>query len=124
METTQKRGFFKGNLPKPFSRAKKLTTPHQVVPCSPSISNSGVFTGQNLVNYPSISRVPPSICEQKNVANLPSLVQKVSHGSIIKPPSCYDQNGFANDTWGHGDLNVDINAATYILGVRKRFEEY
>ncbi|XWS22793.1 hypothetical protein CRYUN_Cryun29cG0066600 [Craigia yunnanensis] len=144
MEATQKRGFFKSKLAKSFSRVTKRTTSQQqcgsssgsskVVPCSLSIPNgssSGVFTGQNLANYSSIPRVstysyakskqPTSFHEQKNVANLPSSMQKVSYASF-KPPSFYDHNGYANDTWGHGDENVDFKATSYISNVRERFK--
>ncbi|XWS34536.1 hypothetical protein CRYUN_Cryun21dG0047000 [Craigia yunnanensis] len=143
MEATQNRGFFKGKLAKSFSRITKRTTSHQqcgsssskVVPCSPSISNgssSGVFTDQNLANYSSIPRVlstysyasfkqQTSFHEQKNVANLRSSMQKVSYASL-KPPSFNDQKGYANDTWGHGDENVDFKATSYISTVRERFK--
>ncbi|XVF02789.1 hypothetical protein REPUB_Repub04eG0204500 [Reevesia pubescens] len=148
MEATQKRGFFKGKLAKSFSRVTKsrTTSSHQqcgsssgsskVVPCLPSLisngsSSAGVFTSQNLANYSTIPRVstysyasskqPTSFHEQKSVTNLPSSMQKVSYASV-KPPSFYDQNGYANDIWGHGDENVDFKASSYISNVRERFK--
>ena len=143
MEATQKRGFFKGKLAKSFSRVTKPRTTLQqcgnssgsikVVPCSQSISNgssAGFFSGQNLENYsknPMVSTYSyassnqPSFHEQKNVANLPSSMQKASYASF-KPPSFNDQKGYANDTWGHGDENVDFKATSYISSVRERFK--
>ncbi|XWS69283.1 hypothetical protein CRYUN_Cryun04dG0165800 [Craigia yunnanensis] len=145
MEATQKRGFFKGKLAKSFSRVTKpRSTSHQqcgsssesskVFPCLPSISNgssAGVLTGQNLENYSTIpsvstysyssSKRPTSFHKQKNVANLSSSMHKLSYASF-KPPSFYDQNGYANDTWGLGDENVDFKATSYISNVRERFK--
>ncbi|XVF43680.1 hypothetical protein PTKIN_Ptkin02bG0059900 [Pterospermum kingtungense] len=123
MEATQKRGFFKGKLAKPFSRPTK-TTSHQkcngsstsgssckVVPCTPMVST---------YSYAS-SKHPTSFYEQKNVANLSSSMQKVSYASF-KSPSFYDQTGYANDTWGPADENVDFMATSYIVNARERFK--
>ncbi|XVF85305.1 hypothetical protein PTKIN_Ptkin17bG0107000 [Pterospermum kingtungense] len=113
------------------------STSSKVVPCSPwmssdsTYSSSGAFiTGQkpqNMANYSSVPRVstcsyatykqPTSFHEQD-----PSSVQKVSYASF-KPPSFYDQNGYANDTWGHADENVDFKATSYITVVRERFNK-
>ena len=48
-------------------------------------------------------------------------MQKASYASF-KPPSFYDQNGYANETWGHGDENVDLKATSYISNVRESFK--
>ena len=48
-------------------------------------------------------------------------MQKVSYASF-KPPSFNDQKGYANDTWGHGDENVDFKATSYISNVRESFK--
>ncbi|EOX99774.1 Uncharacterized protein TCM_008687 [Theobroma cacao] len=145
MEATQKKGLFKGKVAKCFSRVTKRTShPQQsrsgsskVGPCPtpPSIENgNGFLTGRNLGNYSSIPKVstysyasskqPTSFHEQKNVANpIPSSTQKVSYASFMPTKySFYDQNGYANDTWGHGDENVDFKATSYISNVRERFE--
>lgn len=117
MEATQKRGFFKGNLAKPFSRLTKtachpkqssLSSSSKVVPCSPSVSTSGVYMGQNLANYSTTPRVSTYSYEQKiNVANFSSSMQKVS---------------YANETWGPGDENVDSLATSYISNALERFK--
>ncbi|KAE8680942.1 hypothetical protein F3Y22_tig00111358pilonHSYRG00083 [Hibiscus syriacus] len=112
METTQKKkGLFKRKLPNPFSRlvTKASSASRKVSPST--ISN----TDQNMakLNYSTI----PTVSKQ------PTGFNKHEAVSYFKPPSFYDDhNGFANETWGRGDQNVDSMAATFISNVRQRFE--
>ncbi|PPD91758.1 hypothetical protein GOBAR_DD11297 [Gossypium barbadense] len=128
MEATHhKKGFFKGKLAKSFSRITKARTTSsgsnsssKVVPCSTPSSTSSMYSSIPKVSTYSYasSKQPTSFHEQKNVADLPSSMQKVSYASF-KP---HDHIGYAIETWGHADENVDLKASSYISDVRKRFQ--
>ncbi|KAE8687374.1 hypothetical protein F3Y22_tig00111022pilonHSYRG00608 [Hibiscus syriacus] len=110
METTQKKkSLFKSKLPKsnPFSRlATKASS------ASPKVSPSTTDQNMAKVNYstiPMVSKQPTGFDQHKAV-------------SYFKSPSFYDHNGYANQTWGRADQNVDSMAATFISNVRQRFQ--
>ncbi|KAB2036307.1 hypothetical protein ES319_D04G216000v1 [Gossypium barbadense] len=107
METTQKKkGFFKSKiLPKSFSRL--FTGTRKVSPST--ISN----TAQNMTNH---STVPTVMSKQPTGSHQQKAV------SYFKSPSFYDHNGFANETWGRGDKNVDSMATTFILNSKEKFK--
>ncbi|GMJ09666.1 hypothetical protein HRI_004635800 [Hibiscus trionum] len=118
MEATQKKGFFRGKLAKSFSRFTRPSrstnesgggSSSKVVPCltQPSSVYSSI-PKVSTYSYAS-SKQPTSFHEQKNVANLPSSMQKVSYAYGI-------------EAWGHADENVDLKASTYISNVRERFQ--
>lgn len=122
--TQQKKGFFKGKLAKSFSRFTKARTTSsgsnsssKVVPCSTPSSMYSPIPRVSTYSYAS-SKQPTSFHEQKNLADLPSSMQKVSYSSF-KP---HDHIGYATETWGHADENVDLKASCYISDVRKRFQ--
>ncbi|MBA0701284.1 hypothetical protein Goari_020752 [Gossypium aridum] len=107
METTQKKkGFFKSKiLSKSFSRL--FTGTRKVSPST--ISN----TAQNMTNH---STVPTVMSKQPTVSHQQKAV------SYFKSPSFYDHNGYANETWGRGDKNVDSMATTFILNSKEKFK--
>ncbi|TYH25097.1 hypothetical protein ES288_A03G142000v1 [Gossypium darwinii] len=108
MESTKRKGFFfKGKLAKSLSRVTKprATTAHQQ--CSKVVPYSYANSNQ-----------PTDSHEQMNV---PSSMLKVSYARLIRPPSFYDQNMYANERWGVGDENVDFKATSIISIVRERF---
>ncbi|GMJ13304.1 hypothetical protein HRI_004999600 [Hibiscus trionum] len=112
METTKKKGlFFKGRLTKSLysrvtAKPRATTTAHhqssKVVPYSHASSNQ-----------------PAGSYEQTTLPNPPFSTQRVSYASC-KPPGFYEHN--ANKTWGPGDENVDMKAASFISNVRERFK--
>ncbi|KAK8537325.1 hypothetical protein V6N13_042258 [Hibiscus sabdariffa] len=110
MEATQKKGFFRAKLPKSFSPfTKPRPTSGKVVPCSTQSSAIYSSTPRVLSYSYASSKQPTSFHEQKNVASLPSSMQKVSYA-------------YAIEAWGHADENVDFKASTYISNVRQRFQ--
>ncbi|KAK8486261.1 hypothetical protein V6N13_029692 [Hibiscus sabdariffa] len=113
MEATQKKGFFRGKLAKSFSRFTRSRSTDgsgsKVVPCltqPPSVHS--LIPRVSTYSYAS-SNQTTSFHEQKNVANLPSSMRKVSYA-------------YAIEAWGHADENVDWKASSYISNVRERFQ--
>ncbi|KAG8500097.1 hypothetical protein CXB51_003721 [Gossypium anomalum] len=113
METTQKKkGFFKSKLlPKSLSRAVTKLGSGGSRAVSPSTN-----TAQNMANYSTI----PMVLMSKQPTGSSHQHKAVSY--FNKSPSFYDHNGFANETWGRGDENVDSMATTFILNVKERFK--
>ncbi|KAK8657401.1 hypothetical protein V6N13_035642 [Hibiscus sabdariffa] len=110
MEATQKKGFFRGKLAKSFSPfTKPRPTSGKVVPSSTQSSPIYSSTPKVLTYSYASSKQTTSFHEQKNVASLPSSMQKVSYA-------------YAMEAWGHADENVDFKASTYISNVRQRFQ--
>ncbi|MBA0572471.1 hypothetical protein Golob_002811 [Gossypium lobatum] len=112
MDTTQKnKGFFKSKLlPKSFSRpvAKHGSGGSRKV--SPSMN-----TAQNMANYS--STVIPMVTSKQ-----PTGYQQHKAVPYFRSPNFYDHNGYANETWGLGDENVDSMASTFISNVKERFK--
>ncbi|KAK8636760.1 hypothetical protein V6N13_124498 [Hibiscus sabdariffa] len=117
MEATQKKGFFRGKLAKSFSRftwsrstdGSGSGTSSKVVPCLTQLPPvHSLIPRVSTYSYAS-SKQPTSFHEQKNVANLPSSMRKVSYA-------------YAIEAWGHADENVDLKASSYISNVRERFQ--
>ncbi|MBA0631240.1 hypothetical protein Golax_026011 [Gossypium laxum] len=73
-------------------------------------------TAQNMANYSTI----PMVLMSKQPTGSSHQHEAVSY--FNKSPSFYDHNGFANETWGRGDDNVDSMATTFILNVKERFK--
>ncbi|KAE8724550.1 Detected protein of unknown function [Hibiscus syriacus] len=116
MEATQKKGFFRSELSKSLSRFTRPRSSSgsgsgssKVVSCS--TQSSSVYSSIPRVSTYSYasSKQPTSFHAQKNVAYLPSSMQKVSYA-------------YAVEAWGHADESVDLKASCYISNVRDRFQ--
>ncbi|KAK8627562.1 hypothetical protein V6N13_135171 [Hibiscus sabdariffa] len=110
MESTKKKGlFFKGRLTK--SLYSRVTAKPRPAPAAAHQQSSKVVPYSH-----ASSNQPTGSFEQTTLPNPPFSTQRVT----FNPTGFYDRN--ATKTWGPGDENVDMKAASFISNVRERFK--